>query len=74
MTSVSLDDHLTRAFTQILVTTAVIVAASRTPVGFSTTPSNLATAELRAVALKHASYKCNVSPEEAEEIFFENVV
>jgi len=54
---------------------AVIVAASRTPVGsFNGTLKSLTATELGTVALKHAFDKYNVPPEEVEEIFFGNVV
>ena len=54
---------------------AVIVAASRTPIGsLNGTLKSLTATELGTVALKHAFDKYNVPPEEVEEIFFGNVI
>lgn len=54
---------------------AVIVAASRTPVGaFNGGLKSLTAPELGVIALKHAFKSSNVDPAVAEEIFFGNVV
>lgn len=54
---------------------AVIVAASRTPVGsLNGSLKTLTAPQLGVVALKHAFQKSNVDPAEAEEIYFGNVV
>ena len=54
---------------------AVIVAASRTPVGsLNGSLKTLTAPQLGAIALKHAFQKSNVDPAEAEEIYFGNVI
>ncbi|KAG8218729.1 thiolase [Butyriboletus roseoflavus] len=54
---------------------AVIVAASRTPVGsLNGSLKTLTAPQLGVIALKHAFQQSNVSPAEAEEIYFGNVV
>ena len=54
---------------------AVIVAASRTPVGsLNGSLKTLTAPQLGAIALKHAFQKSNVDPAVAEEIYFGNVV
>ncbi|KAH0840016.1 peroxisomal 3-ketoacyl-CoA-thiolase [Lanmaoa asiatica] len=54
---------------------AVIVAASRTPVGsLNGSLKTLTAPQLGAIALKHAFQQSNVDPAEAEEIYFGNVV
>ena len=54
---------------------AVIVAASRTPVGsLNGSLKSLTAPQLGVVALKHAFEKSGVKPEVVEEIYFGNVV
>ncbi|KAI9574591.1 Thiolase, N-terminal domain-containing protein [Boletus coccyginus] len=54
---------------------AVIVAASRTPVGsLNGSLKTLTAPQLGAIAVKHAFQQSNVDPAEAEEIYFGNVV
>ena len=54
---------------------AVIVAASRTPVGsLNGSLKTLTAPQLGAIAVKHAFQQANVNPAEAEEIYFGNVV
>jgi len=54
---------------------AVIVAASRTPVGsLNGSLKTLTAPQLGTIALKHAFQQSNVDPAEAEEIYFGNVI
>jgi acetyl-CoA C-acetyltransferase len=54
---------------------AVIVAASRTPVGsLNGSLKTLTAPQLGAIAVKHAFQQSNVDPAEAEEIYFGNVI
>ncbi|KAI0723412.1 thiolase [Earliella scabrosa] len=67
--------HLRRSMSSATRHEAVIVAASRTPVGsLNGSLKSLTAPQLGVVALKHAFEKSGVKPEVVEEIYFGNVV